>query len=308
MRLLVTGGAGFIGSNFVRRRLAATDDSIVVLDKLTYAGNRQNLAECEAQPDVASRFRFVRGDICDAPLVHELVADADAVINFAAESHVDRSIMDAEAFLRTGVIGVHTLLEAVRLATDGRKPRFVQISTDEVYGEKPEGVSSEGDALRPRSPYASAKAAGELLVHAYHVTHGIDAVITRGSNTYGPNQHPEKVIPLFITNALEDEPLPLYGDGRQQRDWLFVDDHADAVGFILDRGASGEAYNICGTGQLPNREVTARILSLVDRPWSLVRGVPTAPGMTCAMRWTAPGWRSLAGSQRSASTTAWRER
>ena len=278
MRLLVTGGAGFIGSSFVKRRLLATDDSITVLDKLTYAGNRQNLAECESQPELAGRMRFVRGDICDAPLVQELVGDADAVINFAAESHVDRSIMDAEAFLRTGVIGVHTLLEAVRQAAGQRGLRFVQVSTDEVYGDKPDGVSRESDAMRPRSPYASAKAAGELLVHSYHVTHGVDTVITRGSNTYGHNQHPEKVIPLFITNALEDQPLPLYGDGMQQRDWLFVDDHADAIAFILDRGVSGEAYNICGTGQLPNREVTARILSLVDRPWSLVRSVPDRPG------------------------------
>jgi len=311
MRLLVTGGAGFIGSSFVRRRLAATDDEIVVLDKLTYAGNRQNLAECEAQPQLASRFRFVLGDICDAPLVQGLVADADAVINFAAESHVDRSIMDAEAFLRTGVIGVHTLLEAVRRATDGRGPRFLQVSTDEVYGDKPDGVSREGDALRPRSPYASAKAAGELLVHSYHVTHGIDALVTRGSNTYGPYQHPEKVIPLFITNALDEQPLPLYGDGRQERDWLFVDDHADAIGFVLDRGVVGEIYNICGTGQLPNREVTARILSLVDRPWSLVRTVPDRPGhdVRYAMDGTLLeqlGWRpSVTFDDGLARTVAW---
>jgi dTDP-glucose 4,6-dehydratase len=278
MRLIVTGGAGFIGSSFVRRRLASTDDSLVVLDKLTYAGNLDNLAECDAHNAATERYRFVRGDICDGPLVATLVKDADAVINFAAESHVDRSILDAAAFLRTGVIGVHTLLEAVREAQSTRPVRFVQVSTDEIYGEKPQGLSREDDPMQPRSPYASAKAAGELLVNAYVVTHGVDAVITRGSNTYGPHQHPEKIVPLFITNALQDQPLPMYGDGQQQRDWLFVDDHADAVGFVLDHGESGSAYNIPGTGHLPNRELTKRILELLDRPWSLVRSVPDRPG------------------------------
>ncbi len=276
MRLLVTGGAGFIGSTFVRRRLAATSDTITVIDKLTYAGNRANLAECDEDPALAARLRFVQGDICDAELVAGLVGEADAVVNFAAESHVDRSILDAEAFLRTGVIGVHVLLEALRVA--GRPARFVQVSTDEVYGEVRSGVSRESDALRPRSPYASAKAAGELLVQAYHVTHGTDAVVTRGANTYGPYQHPEKLVPLFVTNALEDEPLPLYGDGHQERDWLYVDDHADAVGFALDHGVSGEAYNVPGTGALRNRAVAEAILRRVGRDWSLVRSVPDRPG------------------------------
>ncbi|HYI23155.1 MAG TPA: dTDP-glucose 4,6-dehydratase [Candidatus Limnocylindrales bacterium] len=278
MRLLVTGGAGFIGSCFVRRRLAATDDTIVVVDKLTYAGNRANLAACENDPALASRLEFVRGDICDGGLVRDLIAESDAVVNFAAESHVDRSIIDAEAFLRTGVIGVHVLLETIRSLADRRSIRFVQVSTDEVYGEVTDGLSGEDDPLRPRSPYASAKAAGELLVSAYHVTHGTDGVISRGSNTYGPYQHPEKVIPLFVTNALEDLPLPLYGDGRQQRDWLYVDDHADAVGHLLDHGRSGETYNVAGTGHLTNRDVAAAILERLDKPWSLVRSVPDRPG------------------------------
>ena len=278
MKLLVCGGAGFIGSDFVRRRLAATDDSIVVLDKLTYAGNRLNLAGVESDPSLAARFKFVLGDIADAEVVGPLVADADAVVNFAAESHVDRSILDADAFLRTGVIGVHVLLEAVRRESARKTKRYVQVSTDEVYGAVEEGLSTETDPLAPRSPYAAAKAAGELLVRSYVITHGVDAVVTRGANTYGPFQHPEKLIPLFITNALGGRDLPLYGDGLQQRDWLHVDDHADAVGFVLDHGVGGEAYNIACDEARYNRDVTARILELTGKPWSLVRSVPDRPG------------------------------
>ena len=278
MRLLVTGGAGFIGSAFVRRRLTSTDDEIVVLDKLTYAGNRANLAAIEAEPSLAHRFEFVLGDICDAEVVMPLTSDVDAVINFAAESHVDRSILDAEAFLRTGVIGVHVLLEGVRRQSAERSVRFVQVSTDEVYGAVESGFSAETDPVAPRIQYDAAEAAGELLARSYATTHGIDDVITRGSNTYGPHQHPEKLIPLFITNALADQPLPMYGDGRQQRDWLYVDDHADGVGFILDRGTSGETYNICGMAPRMNRDVTRAILDALGKPWSLVRSVPDRPG------------------------------
>jgi len=286
VRLLVAGGAGFIGSAFVRRRLVATADSIVVLDKLTYAGNRENLAEVERDTRLAPRLRFVKGDIADAVLVRSLMADEaiEGVVNFAAESHVDRSILDAEAFLRTGVIGVHVLLEAVRerageaLAAARPAPRLLQVSTDEVYGSLASGASRETDPLAPRSPYSAAKAAGELLVQAYHATYGIDTVVTRGANTYGPRQHPEKLIPLFVTNAIDDQPLPLYGDGLQRRDWLHVDDHADAVGFVFDRGEGGGIYNVAADRERSNREVTAAILDRLGKPWSLVRHVEDRPG------------------------------
>ncbi len=291
--LLVTGGAGFIGSCFVREILARGDGTrITVLDKLTYAGDRANLAPVEADPTQAARFRFIRGDIADPAVVDPLVEEADAVVNFAAESHVDRSILDPEAFLRTGVFGVHVLLEACRREAERaaagsrlgprrqprRAPRFLQVSTDEVYGSVPIGQAGEEDRLEPRSPYAAAKAAGELLVRSYVVTYGLDALITRGSNTYGPYQHPEKLIPLFITNALDDQPLPLYGDGLQRRDWLYVTDHAGAIEHVLRFGTSGEAYNIPGGMELANRELVAALLARLGKPWSLVRRVEDRPG------------------------------
>ena len=276
-RLLVTGGAGFIGSCYVRDVLARRDGTeIVVLDKLTYAGNLANLAPVRDDPEQAARFRFVEGDIADPDVVGPLVGDADAVVNFAAESHVDRSILDPEAFLRTGVIGVHVLVEACRTAP--AKPRFLQVSTDEVYGSVETGHSVEDDALRPRSPYAAAKAAGELLVRSYVITHGLDAVVTRGSNTYGPYHHPEKLIPLFITNALDDQPLPLYGDGLQRRDWLYVSDHAAGIDHVLRHGSAGETYNIAGGVEQANRETVALLLERLGKPWSLVRQVDDRPG------------------------------
>jgi dTDP-glucose 4,6-dehydratase len=282
VRLLVTGGAGFIGSTFVRRRLEATPDQVTVLDKLTYAGDRANLAEVEARSDAAARYRFVEGDIADRGLVTDLVAGSDAVVNFAAESHVDRSILEPTAFLVTGVLGVHALLDAVVLANAARREsavRFLQVSTDEVYGSVPEGLSTEDAPLRPSSPYSAAKASGELLARAYRETHMVDTLVTRGANTYGPQQHPEKLIPLFITNALQDLPLPMYGDGMQRRDWLYVDDHADAVGVVLDRGEPGAAYNVPGEGvERSNREVTGAILAALGKPWSLVREVADRPG------------------------------
>jgi dTDP-glucose 4,6-dehydratase len=283
--LLVTGGAGFIGSSFVRQVLGRDDGTrITVLDTLTYAGNEANLRPVMDDPGQAARFRFVRGDIADPAAVRPLVAEADAVLNFAAESHVDRSILDPEAFLRTGVIGVHVLLDAchaeaaARAAGPRPAPRYLQVSTDEVYGSVETGRSVETDALAPRSPYAAAKAAGELLVRSYVVTHGVDAVVTRGSNTYGPYHHPEKLIPLFVTNALEDRPLPLYGDGLQQRDWLFVTDHAGAIETVLRRGQAGETYNIPGSAELTNREVVRLLLEALGKPWSLVRTVDDRPG------------------------------
>ena len=282
----MTGGAGFIGSCYVRDVLARRDGTrITVLDKLTYAGNESNLAPVAADPEQSARLTFVRGDIADAAVVAPLVAATDAVVNFAAESHVDRSILEPEAFLVTGVIGVHVLLEACRRergrALAGERasgPRFLQVSTDEVYGSVATGLSTEADALAPRSPYSAAKAAGELLVRSYVVTHGIDAVVTRGSNTYGPYQHPEKLIPLFITNALDDTDLPLYGDGLQRRDWLYVSDHAGAIDHVLRNGVSGETYNVPGSVELTNREVVAALLDRLGKPWSLVRTVVDRPG------------------------------
>jgi dTDP-glucose 4,6-dehydratase len=303
-RILVTGGAGFIGSAYVRDVLARDDGArITVLDKLTYAGNRANLASVEADPGQAARFRFVEGDIAEPGIVEPLVADADAVVNFAAESHVDRSILDPEAFLRTGVIGVHVLLEAVLAASlaraaAGRAPvRFLQVSTDEVYGSVAEGRSKESDRLDPRSPYSAAKAAGELLVNSYVVTHGVDAVVTRGSNTYGPFHHPEKLIPLFVTNAIDDQPLPMYGDGLQQRDWLYVSDHAGAIDHVLRRGATGETYNVPGSAEMVNRDVIAALLVHLGKPWSLVRSVPDRPGhdrryALDGSKLAALGWRN----------------
>jgi dTDP-glucose 4,6-dehydratase len=280
MRLLVTGGAGFIGSTFVHRRLQTTPDSIVVLDKLTYAGSRRNLASVEESAGLQQRLRFVVGDIADPATVAPLVAEADAVVNLASATHVDRSIEDATDFLRTGVMGVHALLEAVRAESERRQQRvrLLQVSTDEVYGSIEDGSWTEAAPVAPRSPYAAAKAAGDLLCLAYHATHGVDTVVTRGANTYGPRQHPEKLIPLFITNALEDLQLPLYGDGMQRRDWLHVDDHADAIACVLDRGVAGTVYNMPGQDERSNREVTELILRNLGKPWSLVRSVTDRPG------------------------------
>jgi dTDP-glucose 4,6-dehydratase len=275
--LLVTGGAGFIGSCYVRDVLARRDGTrIIVLDKLTYAGNEANLAPVRADPEMAARLDFVRGDIADPAVVGQLVEGSDAVVNFAAESHVDRSILEPEAFLATGVIGVHVLLDAC-LAAPAR-PRFLQVSTDEVYGTVDDGHASEDAPLAPRSPYAAAKAAGELLVRSYVITHGVDAVVTRGSNTYGPYHHPEKLIPLFITNALDDRSLPLYGDGLQRREWLYVGDHAAAIDHVLRHGATGETYNVAGPTERTNREVVTLLLERLDKPWSLVMEVEDRKG------------------------------
>lgn len=272
MRLLVTGGAGFIGSNFIRHVLSAhPGDSVVNLNKLTYAGNLQNLSDVAGDP----RYRFVHGDICDAEPVRDAAQGVDAVVNMAAASHVDRSLIEPDEFLRTDVFGVFTLLEAVR---ELRIPRFLHISTDEVYGSVPEGSSRETDPLRPSNPYSAAKAGGDLLALAYWQTHRLPVVVTRSSNNFGPYQYPEKVVPLFVTNALDEQPLPLYGDGRNVRDWLYVLDNCEAIDLVLRRGADGEVYNVGGGHEVENIVLTRTILSLTGRPERLITPVKDRPG------------------------------
>lgn len=292
MRLLVTGGAGFIGSNFIRYVLAAhPEDTVVNLDKLTYAGNLENLADVARDP----RYTFVRGDICDGVLVRDLMRGVDAVVNLAAATHVDRSLLEPDEFLRTDVFGVFTLLEAAR---ELRVGRFLHISTDEVYGSLPAGAADEAAPVRPSNPYSASKAGGDLLALAYWRTHRVPVVITRSSNNFGPYQYPEKVIPLFITNALDDEPLPLYGDGHQVRDWLYVLDNCAAIDLVLRRGTEGEIYNIGGGTELTNIELTRRILRLTGKPESLIRRVQDRPGhdRRYALDWRkvqALGWAPL---------------
>ncbi len=272
MKLLVCGGAGFIGSAFIRRTLAKHPDwQINNLDKLTYAGNLDNLREVEDDP----RYRFVQGDIVDSEVVLEAAQGVDAIVNFAAETHVDRSIAEPEAFLYTDIIGTHTLLEAVR---ELGISRMVQVSTDEVYGSIEEGSCDEAYPIAPSSPYSASKAGGDLQVMADHRTYGTPAMITRGSNTYGPHQYPEKLIPLFVTNALEGEQLPLYGDGLNVRDWLHVDDHADGIAFVLEHGEPGHAYNIGGGNERTNLEITGIILDELDLSDDIIQRVLDRPG------------------------------
>jgi dTDP-glucose 4,6-dehydratase len=266
MRVLVTGGAGFIGSHFVKR-LRLAGDEVVVLDKLTYSGNPANLTGCDVE--------FHEGDIAVAEQVEAAARGCDAIVNFAAETHVDRSILGATDFGRTEFFGTQVLLEEVRRTG----ARFVQVSTDEVYGDlEAGGSSSEGDPVRPSSPYSVAKAAGDLHIPAYVRTFGVNASITRGSNTYGPNQYPEKFIPLFVTNALDGQPLPLYGDGRQVRDWLHVEDHCAGIELVLREGAPGEAYNVGGGDERENVELAGRIIELTGADASLLRPVDDRPG------------------------------
>ena len=274
MKLLVTGGAGFIGSNFILYLLEQDGDiEIVNLDDLTYAGNLANLKAVEESP----RYRFVKGDIADAALVGELMADGiDAVVNFAAEFHVDRSIIDPDAFIRTNILGTHVLLDAAR---KNDISRFVQISTDEVYGSLgPTGYFTEDTPLDPTSPYSASKTSADLLALACFKTFGLPVMVTRCSNNYGPYQFPEKLIPLFITNALEDKPLPLYGDGKNVRDWLHARDHAAAIEAVLKTGVPGEVYNIGGNNERTNLEITEAILSALDKPKDLIRFVTDRPG------------------------------
>lgn len=271
MKLIVTGGAGFIGANFIRYMLDTHDDcEIVNFDKLTYAGNLDNLRDIEDDP----RYGFVKGDIADADAVSRHMSGADAVVNFAAETHVDRSIHDAGSFIKTDVVGIHVLLEEAR-KRDIQK--VVLVSTDEVYGSIDDGSFLEDDRLDPSSPYSASKAGGELLALAYYKTFGVPVCITRGSNTYGPYQYPEKVIPLFITNAIDDIALPLYGDGLNVRDWLHVADHCSGIDIVLQKGEAGEIYNIGGGNERTNIEITHTILALLDKPESLIKPVADRP-------------------------------
>jgi len=290
VRLVVTGGAGFIGSNFVRFMLRRYDDlEVVNLDKLTYAGNLENLRDVEDD----ARYTFVKGDICDAAVVRAALQGADAVVNFAAETHVDRSISGPQDFISTDVLGTHTLLEAVRELAIAR---YVQISTDEVYGSTETGSFTEESDLAPSSPYSASKAGADLLVLAYHRTYGAPVLITRSSNNYGPWQYPEKIIPLFITNAIDDQALPVYGDGLNVRDWLYVDDNCAGIDAVLRKGVEGEVYNVGGGNEVKNLALTRQILELLGKSPELIRFVADRPGhdrrysIDCG-KLQALGWR-----------------
>jgi dTDP-glucose 4,6-dehydratase len=279
MRYLVTGGAGFIGSNFIRFLFNkyGDDAQVVNLDKLTYAGIRENLAEYEGKPN----YRFLQGDIAKAADVAEAYkgvdgSGVDVVVNFAAETHVDRSLVEAATFIETDVQGVLVLLEEARRHANIK--RFVQISTDEVYGSIDEGSFRETDPLNPRNPYSASKAGGDRMAYAYAQTYGLPVIVTRASNNFGPYQYPEKLIPLFVTNAIDDLPLPLYGDGRNVRDWLFVDDHCGAIDFLIEHGANSETYNIGGGNERENRDITAKILEILGKPSSLIKRVADRQG------------------------------
>lgn len=271
-RVLITGGAGFIGSNFVRYLLQAHPDwHVVVLDKLTYAGNLDNLHDLMAD----RRFDFIKGDIAEPKTVAVAIEGCSVVVNFAAETHVDRSIEEAGNFVLTDVYGTYVLLEAARRVG---VEKFVQVSTDEVYGSVAEGSSKEDDPLRPRSPYSASKAGGDLMAYAYYATFGVPVIITRSSNNFGPYQHPEKLIPLFITNALEGKPLPVYGDGLYVRDWLYVLDHCYALDLVVERGVPGQIYNIGAGNERTNLEITRMILELLGKSEDLIQHVEDRPG------------------------------
>jgi dTDP-glucose 4,6-dehydratase len=269
-KVVVTGGAGFIGSNFVRHLLMQTTCAVINLDKLTYAGNVNNIKDLRRE----RRHKFVRGDIRNRKLVDSLVRKVDAVVNFAAESHVDRSIQTPRVFVETNVVGTQVLLEACRKFG----VRFEQVSTDEVYGSRDEGSFEETDVLNPSSPYSASKAAADLLVNSYHVTYGLDVTVTRSTNNYGPNQHPEKLIPRLITNALRGRPLPIYGMGKNVRDWIYVEDNCRAIRVVLERGKKGQVYNIAGGSEKKNIEVAREILRYLSLPCTMMQFVENRPG------------------------------
>jgi dTDP-glucose 4,6-dehydratase len=280
MRYLVTGGAGFIGSNFIRFLFRKYGDAakVVNLDKLTYAGIRENLAEYEGRPS----YKFVQGDIAKPEDVAKAYAGVDGggvdvVVNFAAETHVDRSLMEAGSFIETDVHGVLVLLEEARKHAPNLR-RFVQVSTDEVYGSIDKGSFSESDPLNPRNPYAASKVGGDRMAYAYAQTYGLPVIVTRASNNFGPWQYPEKLIPLFVTNAIDNLPLPLYGDGKNVRDWLFAEDHCAAIDFLIEHGNNSETYNIGGGNERENREITHKILELLGKPKSLIKQVADRQG------------------------------
>jgi len=303
--ILITGGAGFIGSNFVRYMLDKyADYKIRVLDALTYAGNLDNLADLEKH----ARFSFHKGNICDQKIVSQLMKETDMVVNFAAETHVDRSIHQAGDFIETDIHGTFVLLEAVRSYQIGR---YLQISTDEVYGSIPKGSFKEADPLKPNSPYAASKAGADLLVRSYFVTYRTPVLITRSSNNYGPYQYPEKLIPLFISNAIDDVPLPLYGDGKNVRDWLYVIDNCAAIDLVLHQGEPGEVYNIGAGNEEENITITRTILKLLEKPETLVSYVKDRPGHDRRYsvnidKVRALGWQpKIKFEQGMAETVAW---
>ncbi len=291
--ILVTGGAGFIGSAFARHMTTQYPDvTVVVFDKMTYAGNTDNLLPVQK----AANFVFVRGDIADREIVRATLEEyhVDTVVNFAAESHVDRSILDPDAFVISNTVGVNTLLDSARQHGVGR---VVHVSTDEVYGDVRAGHSIETDPFAPNSPYAASKAGGELIARSYVITHGMDVVITRGSNTFGPYQYPEKIMPFFITEALDDRPLPLYGDGTQVRDWLYVEDHVTGIETALLHGETGEAYNVAGEHLMQNIDLTKTLLRLLDKPEALIKHVPDRAGHDYRYSMTCDKLRALGWSQ-----------
>ncbi|MDQ1255098.1 MAG: dTDP-glucose 4,6-dehydratase [Euryarchaeota archaeon] len=290
MKLLVTGGCGFIGSNFIHHMVKKYPDyKIINLDKLTYAGNLDNLKEVENNPN----YSFIRGDICDPHLVHEVMKNVDHVVHFAAESHVDRSIEDGSVFVKTNVLGTHTLLQS---ALESKIERFIHVSTDEVYGSIKSGSFKETDILTPSSPYSSSKAGSDLLAQSYYITYDFPVIITRCTNNYGPYQYPEKLIPLFATNILENKKVPVYGTGTNVRDWIYVLDHCKAIDFILHQGTAGEIYNVGGGNEKTNIEITSKILELLGKDESMIEYVKDRPGhdfrysLDCS-KLMALGWR-----------------